>query len=119
MIREWNNISQFITLSIEENLHKKMENKYNNIEAKLNKLTTTHNKHNTLNNNNTFYPRVINKTNIIFSNEQMFLLQKGLKYNLHHKPLHWINKLALEAETAVQLIPKHNQDIIRYQVAKN
>jgi len=31
----------------------------------------------------TFHPRVINNTNIPFSNSEMTLLQKGLKYNLH------------------------------------
>lgn len=48
----------------------------------------------------------------------MNLLQKGLKYNLQHKPKYWINNLDLEAETAIQHIPKYNQDIVRHQLAK-
>jgi hypothetical protein len=34
------------------------------------------------------------------------------------KPKQWIKTLALEAETAVNLLPNADQDPIRYQVAK-
>jgi hypothetical protein len=33
----------------------------------------------------TFCPRVINNTNIPFTNSETALLQKGLKYNIHSK----------------------------------
>jgi hypothetical protein len=32
-----------------------------------------------------FYPRVVNKTNIMFSDDELELLNKGLKYNLREK----------------------------------
>jgi hypothetical protein len=32
-----------------------------------------------------FYPRVINKTNIVFPNDDLLLLNKSLKYNLSYK----------------------------------
>lgn len=94
-----------------------MEIKYNNIQSNINRLIINTN-HKLFKNNTTFYPRVVNKTNIIFKEEQIILLQKGLKYNLHHKPKNWINNLSLEAETAIQQIPIYNQDIVRHQTAK-
>jgi len=42
----------------------------------------------------------------------------GLKYNLGHKPKHWIRDLGLEAECAVTLLPPEDQEYTRYQVAK-
>ena len=41
----------------------------------------------------------------IFLEPEMALLQKGPKYNLHHKPKNQIQNLALEAETAVSHLP--------------
>ena len=49
----------------------------------------------------------------------MTLLNKGLKYNLNYKGKHWLSKLALEAETAISLLPSHEQEYLRYQVAQN
>ena len=39
-----------------------------------------------MNNDTKFYPRVVNKTNVTFTNEQQKLLNKGLKYSLK-KPI--------------------------------
>ena len=69
--------------------------------------------------NPTFFPRIVNKTDISFSNEELGLLNKGLKYNLEHKHKYWINKLAVEAENMVTLLPPGEQEYIRYQIAKN
>jgi hypothetical protein len=55
--------------------------------------------------NHEFYPRVVNKTDIVFSEQEMSLLQKGPKYNLHTKPKNWIQILAVEAETAISHLP--------------
>jgi hypothetical protein len=49
----------------------------------------------------------------------MKILNKGLKYNLHHKDKHWLSNLALEAEAALTLLPPHEQELIRHQVAHN
>jgi len=57
-----------------------------------------------------FYPRVINQTDLEFTNEEYTLLDKGLKYNLGQKHKHWIRNLALEAERAVTLLPPEEQD---------
>jgi hypothetical protein len=48
---------------------------------------------------------VINNTDISFTQCEMSLLQKGLKYNLHTKRENWIQNLTLEAETAIQKLP--------------
>ena len=40
--------------------------------------------------------RVINNTDITFSNEKMTILNKGLKYNLNFKHKNWISTLPLE-----------------------
>jgi hypothetical protein len=51
-----------------------------------------------------FYPRVVNKTNITFSSEELPLLNKVLKCNLDYKHRQWIEKLALEAESSVSYL---------------
>ena len=56
------------------------------------------------------FSRVINKTDITFTNDQMILLNKGLKYNLNHKHKNWIKTLALESETAIVQLPLFEQD---------
>jgi hypothetical protein len=59
----------------------KMENMSSNIIAKQNKSLDVH-AHN-------FYPRVVNKTNITFTNDETALLNKGLQYNMQCKNKHW------------------------------
>jgi hypothetical protein len=49
----------------------------------------------------------------------MKLLNKWLKYNLHYKNRHWLSNLALEAKTALTLLPPHEQEPTRHQVAHN
>ena len=49
----------------------------------------------------------------------MTLLNKGLKYNLNYKGKNWLSTLALEAETAISLLPSHEQEYLRYQVSQN
>jgi hypothetical protein len=51
-----------------------------------------------------FHPRVVNNTDITFSNKEIELLEKGPKYNIHHKKKHWLTNLALKAETAISLL---------------
>jgi hypothetical protein len=36
------------------------------------------------------HPRVVNKTDIIFSNVELKLLEKGLKYNMNTKAKNWM-----------------------------
>jgi hypothetical protein len=64
-------------------LQRETQTKYKNLDRKLEKLTQT--QRITPQEKHTFYPRVVNNTNISFSKSEMVLLQKGFKYNLHTK----------------------------------
>jgi hypothetical protein len=66
-----------------------------------------------------FCPRVVNKTNIVFTNEEIMLLNRGLQYNLHFKNKDWLKKLALEADTAISIAEPKYQDFFRRTIAKN
>jgi hypothetical protein len=61
---------------------------------------------------------VINHTNIQFTHEETQLLNKDLKYNLHQKNKKWIQTLALEAETAINLLHITEQNYYRQAVVK-
>jgi len=102
--------------AIEEKLRKDINSKYKTLDIKLQNLALTqkempHPRH-------TFHPRVINNTKIPFSNREMGLLQKGLKYNIHTKKKNWIQTLVLEAETAITQLPTNERDVYRKLVAE-
>jgi hypothetical protein len=66
-----------------------------------------------------FYLRVVNKTNIIFSNDGVIVLNEYLKYNSNHKHKNRIRTLALEAERAINQSPTFEEEHIGFQVAHN
>jgi len=68
-------------------LRKETLTKYKTLDKKLSELTLTHKA--TPKEKYTFHPRVINNTDISFTNSEKALLQKGLKYNLHAKKKNW------------------------------
>ena len=81
-----------------------MKDKYIRLDNKLTKLKTAQIPNTfTSTTNINFYPTVVSNTNIIFTDDKLALLNKGLKYNLHHKHKNWITTLAFEAETAITL----------------
>jgi hypothetical protein len=51
-----------------------------------------------------FFKRVENITDISFTNKELELLNKGLKYNLQSKPKAWIKTLALKPDTAIRIL---------------
>jgi hypothetical protein len=69
-------------------------------------------------NKNKNYTRVKNKTNIQFTHEEIQILNKGLKYNLHYKSKNWIETLALEAQTAISDLEITEQNYYRHAVAR-
>jgi hypothetical protein len=69
-------------------------------------------------NNDANYTRVKNLTNTQFTQDEIQLLNKGLKYNLHYKNKKWIEILALEAETAITKLDITEQNYYRHIVAK-
>jgi hypothetical protein len=58
-----------------------------------NQYTQNQSHHNNLTTQHTFFKRIENITTISFTNEELELLNKGLKYNLHKKPKTWIKLL--------------------------
>jgi hypothetical protein len=91
-----------------------MEKKYTTISHEINKLT----EQNAYTSDHTFYPRIVNKTDIKFTPNEEILLQKGLKYNLLHKPKHWISTLAIETENSITFLPTLHHGPLRYLVAQ-
>jgi nitric oxide reductase activation protein len=67
---KWNNLWNMIHSNIEMKTAKN----------EMNRNTTQH----------TFFKRMVNMTDITFSKDELHLLDKGLKYNLHRKPKTWI-----------------------------
>ena len=115
--QEWGNLWYTIQNSIQQSINTDMEKKYKVMDEKIKKLTQSQSQKPP--NGKQFYPRVVNKTNIIFTDGEMELLNKGLKYNLGKKQKQWVSNLAMEAETAITLLPTGEQDYIRHQVSKN
>ena len=101
--------------SINNSLNLEIEKKYKQLDLKINRLVATQTEK--TNTKTQFYPRVINKTDVTFTDEEMTLLNKGVKYNLKYRNNHRLSTLALEAETAIPLLPYHEQEYLRYQVA--
>jgi hypothetical protein len=108
----WSNIEQ----SIEQKLKQEMEKVYLKQQQKITNMTKTQNKDITITNKN--YTRVENQANIQFTHEEIQILNKGLKYNLHYKNKNWIETLALEAETAISNLEITKQNYYRHVVAK-
>jgi hypothetical protein len=102
---------------VNETINQELNKKYKTLDDKLNKLVLSQTQEPV--NNLVFYPRVVNKTNITFINEELTLLNKGLKYSLNHKHKHWLTNLTFEAEMAITLLPIDVQDHVRHQVAHN
>jgi hypothetical protein len=75
--QEWGNVWNIIQKSIIESINKEIDKKYKSIEHKLSKLSLKPTEK--PDTNTQFYSRVINETDIDFSNEEMTMLNKGLK----------------------------------------
>jgi hypothetical protein len=55
---------------------------------------------------NVFYKRTEKLTDVVFSDDEMQLLNKKLKYNLHYKPKRLLHTLGIEAHTAIDMLPE-------------
>jgi hypothetical protein len=44
--------------------------------------------------------------------KELLLLNKGLEYNLHHKPKTWMKTLAMEADIGIRALAKKDQTCI-------
>ena len=59
----------------------------------------------------------MSNTGIAFYSKEIELLEKGPKYNLHHKKKNWLTNLALEAQTAISLLPTIDWEYFRNRVS--
>jgi hypothetical protein len=122
MANQWQNIWTHLEQNISEKLNTEIKIKLHRQALKIHnekmknniptRDTSTQIQHNTQ-----FYARLLNNTNITFIESETKLLEQGLKYNLHYKNKYWINRLALEANTAVNLIDPLQQNYMRQVVA--
>jgi hypothetical protein len=69
--------------------------------------------------NLTCYKRTENIISVIFTDIEMQLLNKALKYNSHQKQKQWIQTLVIEADTAICQISGKDQGYMRQLVANN
>jgi pyruvate carboxylase len=90
--------------------------KYKTIHKILEALTTQQS--NSPTTNVEFLPRVVNNTNIVLSNDELSLLNKGLRYNLRYKRRNWLHTLAFEADAAITYLPTSEQEGMHYLVAQ-
>ena len=80
---KWGRSWDILLLYINNTLNLEMEKKYKQLDLKINRLFT--NQTEKSNSKTQLYPSVINKTDITFTDEEMTLLNKGLKYNLRYR----------------------------------
>jgi hypothetical protein len=76
---EWGNGWYLIAESIIDTVNYEMQNKY----EKLKKLKNSQKAEDRIITPSKFYSRVVKNTNINFSKDELAVLSKGLKYNLH------------------------------------
>jgi len=76
--QEWGSMWPKIQNSIHESLNYEMEQKYKTLDMKIRKLVHTQTQKPST--NTKFYPKVINKTSISFTDEELTLLNKGLNH---------------------------------------
>jgi hypothetical protein len=112
----WDLTWPYIQRTIEEKLQKATRNKYGSLNKKLEHLSQTQT--NAPHERCSFHPRVVNHTDISFSNSEMSLLQKGPKYNIHGKPRNWIQNMGLEADTTISQLPTNERETYRKIVAE-
>ena len=72
----------------------------------------------TLRENQPFYPIII-LTQIILTNNEIYLPEKGFKYNLQAKKKNWLTNLALQAKTPVRQLPNNDHEFYRRQIAEH
>ena len=97
----WGDIWHLIQDTIEDKLQRMLRPKYKTLDDKLHRLAQQQTI--TPKAPHTFFPRVVNNTDIAFSKNELSLLNKVPNYNLHKKDRHWLTNLALEVKTAINI----------------
>ena len=98
-----------------------MEKHYENLNRKLDKLNNSHQQRTrraARGHQQEFYPHTVNLTEIIFTKEELELLDMGLQYNIQQtSKTNWTN-LVIETEQAIRLMEPRNQDAYRILATK-
>lgn len=110
----------FTTL-LHDNLKQKAIQKQKTLDMKIRTLTKKQHPNNTnpkQTDNKSFHPRVINRTEVKFSENEMELLEKGFKFNCSdtHTPGN-IKQLITDVEIACESLPPAQKDIARNVIA--
>jgi predicted DNA-binding ArsR family transcriptional regulator len=95
----WGNTWLYIQQTIGEKPKKLIQLKYKSLDKNLNRVVQEQTK--TPKQIHTFYTTVVNNTNITVTNNEIKLLEKGPKCNLHSQKKNWLTTLALEAQTTI------------------
>ena len=111
----WGNSWKHIQHTINRKLEMETKSIYQRLDNKLHNLAQQ--KTNSPRAHHTFYPRIVNNTDITFSGKEFGLLEKGPIYNLHHKKENWLTNLALETETAISLLSTTDREYFRNRVS--
>jgi hypothetical protein len=102
---------------IEPQITKEIEIKKRTQKKKLNNLLNEKHTYDLEKISHKFYPRTINLTNVIFNEEEMMLLNKGLKYNLINNGTKSLFSEVINAEAAIQTITdKNDQNTARVMI---
>jgi hypothetical protein len=123
--KEWGNLWDIIYNDSNCRLQSKLSIKYRTTNNKITKLTDQQKAYNTPINNtrdkhvHMFAKRTVNLTNVVFTKVEIHILDKGLKYNLHHTPKNWIQTLAMQAKVGKRQLPKEDQAYFRQAAANN
>ena len=117
----WPNCWQFIQIIIDNKLQTEIEAHYDYLNKKLDKLLekqNIHTMHTPHKQQQCFYPRTINLTNIKFTKEELALLDHGMQYSMQ-KPLksYWTN-LIMETVKAIKLMDGRIQNAFRIMATK-
>jgi hypothetical protein len=65
-----------------------------------------------------FFLTVRNFSNVTFEQNEIKLLEKGLKYNLSYRPKNRVLRLGLEAKTAINLVNPEQQNQLRHAISE-
>lgn len=117
---------------IQNKLQHEIDRKYLNMNKKIEQLerdritqtniNTSTNKHNNIQHNNpstniTFYPRILNLSDIHINDTEKTLLEKGYKHSFEMNDRKKIESIVIDTETALANIPIEKQRDLKKQIA--
>jgi hypothetical protein len=123
----YNGMWQYIQDIIESKLSGDMDKLYDKLNQKLNALTRHNGQHNTHQKGRRGHAqmsehergdRVVNLTNVTFTQEQIKTLEMGPQYAVERNPKCYINELIIDTENAIRNLQSSMQNTFRHLAAK-